>query len=73
MADEEKKVLHRAIATDSLTTSHIEQMLDVTKRSLTIAHIQQKIENVIPAQSHGKAGSATPSSGSEQQGSNNKK
>ncbi|MHB1936641.1 MAG: hypothetical protein ACYCOR_08655 [Acidobacteriaceae bacterium] len=73
MADEEKKISHRVLANDSLTTSHIEQRLDVTKRSLTTAHIQQKIENVIPTQSQGEAGTATPSSGSGQQGSNNKK
>ena len=58
MADEQDKSLHQK-TTDSLTTRHIEQHSDVLLRTLTTAHIEQKIGNVAPTQSQGKTGDTT--------------
>jgi superfamily II DNA/RNA helicase len=59
---------------DSMTTRHIEQSSDLV-RSLTTAHIQQKIENVTPTQSQVNPDAATSGSGAgqSQQGSGDKK
>jgi hypothetical protein len=57
----------RQRANDSLTTRHVEQSGEVLLRTLTTAHIQQKLENVIPAQSQGKPDNTTSGTGSAQQ------
>jgi hypothetical protein len=63
----------RQKVTDSLTTRHIEQSSEMLK-TLTTAHIQQKLVNANPVQSQGRAaatGSGT--GGGQQQGSGEKK
>ncbi len=57
---------------ESLTTRHIEQSSDL-QRSLTTAHLQQKIGNMNPAQGQGSPDATTSSGTGQQQGSGDKK
>jgi hypothetical protein len=57
---------------DSLTTRHIEQSSDLQK-SLTTAHLQQKIGNKIPTQGQGSPDATTSNGTGQQQGSGDKK
>jgi hypothetical protein len=62
----------RGHAYDSLTTRHIEQSSDLQK-SLTTAHLQQKIGNTNPTQGQGSPDATTSSGTGPQQGSGDKK
>jgi hypothetical protein len=58
---------------DSLTTRHVEQSTELL-RTLTTAHIQQKLGNTNPTQNQGSAGSTGSGGGAgQQQGSGEKK
>jgi hypothetical protein len=56
----------RGKANDSLTTRHIEQSTEML-RTLTTAHIQQKLGNADPIQNQGNAGATGSGAGTGQQ------
>jgi hypothetical protein len=57
---------------DSLTTRHIEQSSELL-RSLTTAHLQQKMENTNPTQGQASPDAAKPGETGQEQDSGDKK
>ena len=72
MSSKEQEPVRQKV-NDSLTTRHIEQSTEFL-RTLTTAHIQQKLGNPNPIQNQGNAGSTgSGSGGGQQHGSGDKK
>jgi hypothetical protein len=67
---EDPKVNPRAFATDSLTTTHIQQaieVIDYSIKSMTTAHIEGKLGGGAEAPTHPQGGSQSQSGGSSVQ------
>jgi len=71
MSEDVEKPISRQV-NDSLTTRHIERSNELL-RSLTTAHLQNKIGKPVPPSSEGNSSGGAGNSGGQPQGSGDKK